>query len=46
MVYDSGGGGRNEKAALLADVPCCMRHLKVCWSTQATGTADAAASAS
>lgn len=37
VVYDSGGGGRNEKAALIADVPFCLRYLKVCWERPGDG---------
>jgi hypothetical protein len=37
LTYDEGGGGRNEKAALVADVPWCVRHLMVCWERPGDG---------
>lgn len=37
IVYDDGGGGRNEKAALVAGTRFCSRNLKVCFERPGDG---------
>ena len=37
VVYAAGGGGRNEKAAVVATDPFAVRWLKVCWERPGDG---------